>query len=71
MQQLERTKVKERKEKFEKEWEKFYESYGGGHDHELARYFYTLGYNDQFLKVLDLTSEIEDLKGDWYESFTQ
>ena len=32
MQQLEQTKTKERKEKFEKEWEKFYESYGGGHD---------------------------------------
>ena len=67
MQQLEQTKTKERKEKFEKEWEKFYESYGGGHDRGLARYFYTLGYNDQFLKVLELTSEIEDLKGEWYE----
>ena len=64
MQQLEKTKTKERKKKFEKEREKFYESYGGGHDRELARYFYTLGYNDQFLKVLDLTSEIEDLKGE-------
>ncbi len=60
----EQTKTKERKEKFEKEWEKFYESYGGGYDREVARYFYTLGYNDQFLKVLDLTSEIEDLKGE-------
>ncbi len=64
MQQLERTKVKERKEKFEKEWKKFYASYGGVYDREVARYFYTLRYNDQFLKVLDLTSEIEDLKGE-------
>ena len=36
MQQLEQTKTKERKEKFEKEWEKFYESYGGGHDRALV-----------------------------------
>ena len=61
---LEMTKTKERKEKFEKEWDNFYESYGGGYDRETARYFYTLGYNDQFLKVLDLTSELEDLKGE-------
>ena len=64
MQHLEANKTKDRKEKFEKEWEKFYESYGGGHDRELARYFYTLGYNDQFLKVLELASELEDLKGE-------
>ena len=61
---LEMTKNKERKEKFEKEWDKFYESYGGGYDRKTARYFYTLGYNDQFLKVLELTSELEDLKGE-------
>ena len=61
---LEMTKNKERKEKFEKEWDKFYESYGGGYDRETARYFYTLGYNDQFLKVLELTSELEDLTGE-------
>ena len=61
---LEMTKAKERKEKFEKEWDKFYESYGGGYDRETARYFYTLGYNDQFLKVLEFTSELEDLKGE-------
>ena len=61
---LEANKVRDRKEKFEKEWDKFYESYGGGYDRETARYFYTLGYNDQFLKVLELTYELEDLKGE-------
>lgn len=60
---LELNKTKDRKEKFEKEWDEFYESYGGGYDKGTARYFYTLGYNDQFLKVLELTSELEDLKG--------
>lgn len=64
MQHLEANKTKDRKDKFEKEWETFYETYGGGYDREVARYFYTLGYNDQFLKVLDLTSELEDLKGE-------
>lgn len=33
---LELNKTKDRKEKFEKEWDKFYESYGGGFDRELA-----------------------------------
>lgn len=61
---LEKTKAKDRIVKFEKEWDDFYEEYGGGYDREVARYFYTLGYNDQFLKVLDLTSELEDLKGE-------
>lgn len=61
---LELTKAKHRKEVFEKEWEAFYESYGGGFDKKLAEYFFVLGYNNQFLKVLDLTSEIEDLKGE-------
>ena len=61
---LEADKVRDRKEKFEKEWDKFYETYGGGYDRETARYFYTLGYNDQFLKVLELTYEVEDLKGE-------
>lgn len=39
-----------------------YEEYGGAYDREVARYFYILGYNDQFLKVLELTSELEDLR---------
>ena len=59
---LEADKVRDRKEKFEKEWDKFYETYGGGYDRETARHFYTLGYNDQFLKVLELTQELDDLK---------
>lgn len=52
-------KLKERTELFDKLWDDFCENYGGGYNEQLAKHFFALGYNHQYLVAEELRSQLE------------
>lgn len=52
-------KLKERTELFDKLWDDFCENFGNGYDKQLAKHFFVLGYNHQYLVAEELRNELE------------